>query len=87
MTTDDDIGCRISSEEAVAAIGNRYDLVIIGAKRMRELSRGDLPKVATKNGHCVTALKEIVAGKIGREYLSKELGPEPRRRYKDHDRF
>lgn len=74
----------LTSEVAVAAIGNRYDLVLVGARRMRELGRGDLPKIALSRQHspAVTALLEIEAGKVTRDYLYKEVDIEPRRRYK-----
>jgi DNA-directed RNA polymerase subunit omega len=77
----------LTSEAAVAAIGNRYDLVLVGARRMRELGRGDTPKVdARGHGFCVTALKEIEAGLVTRDYLYKEQDLAPRRRFKDHGR-
>lgn len=62
-----------SNEAAVLAVGNRYDLVLIAAQRVRELNRGARTKLspAPKNGSVVTALKEIEAGLIGREYLKK----------------
>jgi DNA-directed RNA polymerase subunit omega len=78
----------LSSEAAVAAVGNRYDLVLIGARRARELGRGDKPKLdGPKHSAVVTALKEIEQGKIGREYLYKELDIEPRRRHKEYGGF
>lgn len=73
----------LTSEAAVAAIGNRYDLVLVGARRMRELGRGDQPKLdARGHGYCVTALKEIEAGLVTRDYLYKEQDVAPRRRFK-----
>lgn len=75
----------LTSEAAVTAIGNRYDLVLVGARRMRELGRGDAPKLdARGHGVCVTALKEIEAGLVTRDYLYKEQDVAPRRRSK-HD--
>ena len=62
---------RITSEEAVKAVGSRYDLVLIGARRARELNRGWRPQVTNSNGVVVTALREIEAGKVGRDYLLK----------------
>lgn len=63
---------RLTSEMAVAAVGSRYDLVLIGARRARELHRGWRPLVPDSgSGSIVTALREIEAGKIGREYLQK----------------
>lgn len=71
----------ISSEAAVAAVGNRYNLILIASRRARELSRGDSPKISTRRGPLVTALREVEAGLIGTEYLVKELDIEaPRRR-------
>jgi DNA-directed RNA polymerase subunit omega len=56
---------RISSERAVAAVGNRYDLIMIAAQRTRELMNGQRPLVARNgNSHAVTALREIEEGKI-----------------------
>lgn len=62
---------RLTSELAVQAVGNRYDLVLIASRRSRELKRGWMPLVASTNDVNVTALREIEAGKIGREYLLK----------------
>jgi DNA-directed RNA polymerase subunit omega len=62
---------RISSEKAVAAVGSRYDLVLIASRRARELTRGWRPKVSTQHGPMLTALTEIENGQIGRDYLLK----------------
>jgi len=72
----------LTSEAAVAAIGNRYNLVLVGARRMRELGRGDMPKMTTRNGHAVTAMLEIEQGHVGLDYLVKETEVAPRRRNK-----
>ena len=75
----------LSNEAAVTAVENRYDLVLIGARRARELGRGDKPKIdGPKHSAVVTALKEIEHGLVGREYLYKQLDIEPRRRYRDN---
>jgi DNA-directed RNA polymerase subunit omega len=62
---------RLTSELAVAQVGNRFDLVLIASIRSRELKKGHMPLVSSKNGPNVTALREIEAGKIGRGYLEK----------------
>lgn len=78
----------LSNEAAVTAVENRYDLVLIGARRARELGRGDKPKIdGPKHSAVVTALKEIEHGLVGREYLYKQLDIEPRRRYRDNGGF
>ena len=74
----------ISNEAAVAAVGNRYDLVLIGSRRARELKRGDMPKVAgPKHSAVVTALKEIELGLVGRNYLYKEQETDPPKRLRN----
>ena len=62
---------RLTSERAAAAVGNKYDLVLIAARRARELKRGWRPLVQCDNDVLVTALREIEAGLIGRDYLLK----------------
>lgn len=70
----------LSSSEAVTAIGNRYDLILIASRRVRELNRGDMPKLKCRRGTTLTALKEIEFGKVGKSYLYKELDPVPSKR-------
>ena len=70
----------LTSEAAVAAIGNRYDLVLVASRRLRELNRGDMRKVASKNSNSVAVLEEIEQGKITRDYLYREQDLEPRLR-------
>lgn len=62
---------RISSEQAVSQVGNRYDLVLIASARIRELNKGHHPKVKTKHGKSLTALTEIENGLVGRDYLKR----------------
>lgn len=62
---------RISAELAQLAVGSKYDLILIGARRARELNKGWKPMVQSDNGIVVTALREIEAGKVGRDYLLK----------------
>jgi DNA-directed RNA polymerase omega subunit len=62
---------RYTSEEAVLAIGNRFDLVLIASHRVRELKRGHRSLLSTKAGPTVTALMEIEKGLVGREYLKR----------------
>jgi DNA-directed RNA polymerase subunit omega len=62
---------RYTSEEAALMVGSRFDLVLIASARVRELKRGHQPKLLTKAGPTVTALQEIEAGLIGRDYLKR----------------
>jgi DNA-directed RNA polymerase subunit omega len=70
----------LTSQLAVEAVGNRYDLVLIAAQRVRELKDGAVPRVSTKHGPILTALKEIEQGHVGRNYLYKTDDIEQRRR-------
>jgi len=72
---------RISSELAAAAVGGRYDLVLIASRRVRELSAGWAPMVEVgTNDRIVTALREIEEGHVGRDYLLKAPVVESQRR-------
>jgi len=77
---------RLTSERAAAAVGNKYDLVLIAARRARELKRGWQPLVQCDNDVLVTALREIEAGKIGRDYLLKPRTLDRREKPPEDDR-
>ena len=64
---------RYTSQEAADMIGNRFEMVLIAAARVRELKRGHKSKLdkPTKAGPTVTALMEIEQGLVGREYLKQ----------------
>lgn len=66
-----DFANSVDTEKCVANIGNRFELILIAAVRARELKRGSRKLVNTKNGNVVSALQEIEAGHIGRDYLRK----------------
>jgi DNA-directed RNA polymerase subunit omega len=70
----------LTSQEAVAAVGNRYDLVLIASQRVRELVRGHRPLVESRHGPILTALKEIEQGKIDRKYLLKSTDADHKHR-------
>ena len=78
--TEEDRMDGLSCQAAVESIGNRYDLILVGARRARELSRGDAARVTSRRGPVVTAMKEIEAGKVTRNYLFKEQDIDPPRR-------
>jgi DNA-directed RNA polymerase subunit omega len=76
---------RLTSELAAIAVGNKYDLVLIASRRVRELRRGWHPKVVCDNDLPVTALREIEAGLIGRDYLLKPRTLDRRERPPEDD--
>lgn len=73
----------LTSQAAVEAVENRYDLILIGARRVRELNRGDAAKIDPRYGNLVTAQVEIEQGLVGRDYLKKDQDI-PTRRQKFH---
>jgi DNA-directed RNA polymerase omega subunit len=48
--------------------GTRFEMIHTATKRVRELHRGALPMIPTKSKALVTALLEIEAGKVTRDY-------------------
>jgi DNA-directed RNA polymerase subunit omega len=68
-----DSRAKYTSEEAVNAIGNRFDLILVASQRVRELKRGYRSKLGLKPGTGIvdTALQEIEAGIVDREYLKR----------------
>ncbi|MFN9709629.1 MAG: DNA-directed RNA polymerase subunit omega [Burkholderiales bacterium] len=63
---------RITVDDCLIKIPNRFELVLAATYRARMLSQGHTPKIETKNNkYCVTALREIAAGEIGLEMLRK----------------
>ena len=65
---------RITVEDCLEKIPNRFQLVLAATYRARMLSQGHAPKIESKNKPCVTALREIADGKIGLEMLKKVPG-------------
>ena len=62
---------RITVEDCLQRIPNRFQLVLAATYRARMLSQGHAPKVETKNKPGVTALREIAEGHVGVEMLLK----------------
>ena len=50
---------RITVEDCLKQIPNRFELVLSATYRARMLSQGHTAKVESKNKPCVTALREI----------------------------
>jgi DNA-directed RNA polymerase subunit omega len=57
---------RITVEDCLQLVSNRFELVILGSKRARQLFKGAKPLLETDNREIVTALREIAAGKVRR---------------------
>lgn len=55
---------RVTVEDCLHFVRNRYELVHLCTKRARQLFRGADRLVHSKNNEIVTALREIAAGKV-----------------------
>ncbi len=68
---------RVTIEDCLEKVENRYELVHLTAKRVKQLREGDDVLVRSKNKEIVTALREIAAGKVKHvavsEYDSEEF--------------
>ncbi|MDH4287216.1 MAG: DNA-directed RNA polymerase subunit omega [Aquincola sp.] len=63
---------RITVEDCLEMIPNRFQLVLAATYRARMLSQGHAAKVESRgNKPGVTALREIAAGAVGLEMLRK----------------
>lgn len=63
---------RITSQLASRAVGSQFDLILIAARRVRELRNGWHPEITNPHrSEIITALREIEQGKVGRDYLIK----------------
>ena len=55
---------RITVEDCLEQVPNRFQLVLLGARRAKQLLKGARPLVETDNKEVVTALREIAATKV-----------------------
>ena len=68
---------RVTVEDCLDKIPNRFDLVVLAARRARDLTLGRAPFVERENDKpTVIALREIAEGKVDLDYLSvRDAGP------------
>jgi DNA-directed RNA polymerase subunit omega len=55
---------RITVEDCLQKIDNRFELVMLASKRARQLFKGAKPLIESDNREVVVALREIAAGKV-----------------------
>lgn len=65
---------RITVEDCLAKVPNRFELVILASRRAKRLLKGAKPLLETENLEIVTALREIAAGKVRRGSSDVESG-------------
>jgi DNA-directed RNA polymerase subunit omega len=65
---------RITVEECLVKIPNRFELTLVAAYRARQLSNGANHMVTDSNDKpTVVALREISEGKVGKEILNRGM--------------
>ena len=55
---------RITVEDCLDKVPNRFELVLLAAKRAKQLLKGARPLTETDNKEIVTSLREIAAVKV-----------------------
>ena len=65
---------RITIEDCLKKIPNRFELTLCATYRARQLLQGHTPKVGSKDKMTVVSLREIAEGYIGTEMLRKVPG-------------
>jgi len=55
---------RITVEDCLDKVSSRFELVLLAAKRARQLSKGAKPLIVSDNRDIVIALREIAADKV-----------------------
>jgi len=68
---------RLTVEDCLDHVDNRFELVLVAAKRARQLSMGAEPLVPLENDKpTVLALREIAENKINKSVLEEEVVPQ-----------
>jgi len=69
---------RITVDDCLKRIPNRFVLTLAATYRARQLGAGATPQVEpNKDKHTVIALREIATGKVGTEVLRRSPPPLP----------
>jgi len=64
---------RVTVEDCLKNVDNRFLLVMLASKRVKQLYKGNPPLIDPKNNRLVvTALREIAAGKVNFEISKKQ---------------
>lgn len=67
---------RITVEDCLEHVSNRFQLTLVAARRARQIAMGATPKINDdKDKPTVIALREVAAGKVGLEVLDEPVSP------------
>jgi DNA-directed RNA polymerase subunit omega len=59
---------RITVEDCLEQVPNRFELVLLAARRAKQLLKGARPLVESDNKEIVTALREVADAKVRLTY-------------------
>jgi DNA-directed RNA polymerase subunit omega len=62
---------RVTIDDCLMHVDNRFSLIHLAAERARQLKKGARPLVHNRNKHIVLALREIAAGLITYDNIKK----------------
>ena len=62
---------RITVEDCLGRVPNRFALVLLAARRAKQLLKGARPLVESENKEIVSALREVAAGKVRKQYAEE----------------
>ena len=69
---------RITVDDCIKFLPNRFELTLAATNRARQIALGATPLVeANKDKPTVIALREIAAGKVGKELLLPPVPAQP----------
>ncbi|MRR37222.1 DNA-directed RNA polymerase subunit omega [bacterium] len=65
---------RVTVEDCLEKVDNRFLLVMLASKRVKQLYKGASPLIENKaaNKNVVVSLREIASGKVGYELTSRK---------------
>ena len=65
---------RVTVEDCLEKVDNRFLLVMLSSKRVKQLFKGSKPLIDNKadNRNVVVALREIAAGKVSYEVITRK---------------
>jgi DNA-directed RNA polymerase subunit omega len=72
LAPDNSIMARVTVEDCLEKIPNRFELVLVAARRAKQLLKGNRPLVDSDNKEVVTALREVASGSITVERPQQE---------------
>lgn len=55
---------RITVEDCLQKVNNRFELVVLASRRARQLFKGAKPLINSENREVVVALREIAEGRV-----------------------